>query len=237
MRPGGTFVCVAPPDPSRCPPGPYERVSMLAHLFKTHNPRAKIIVIDPKEKFSKQSRFQAAWEEHYPEMILWLPPSMSGGLNSIDLSTLTFNTALENFKADAACVVPAQRAASIAQRSDLADASGWCPIVPATLQSSRDPNIYIIGDAAIADAMPKSASAANKQAHVAAAALRRSLLGQESASPAFANTCWSLLATDDSVKLGARYSCAPKSYCVARTAALHALKRRCKEPIVCHSSR
>jgi sulfide dehydrogenase [flavocytochrome c] flavoprotein chain len=38
-----------PPNPFRCPPGPYERVSMVAHWLKANNPTAKIIIADPKE--------------------------------------------------------------------------------------------------------------------------------------------------------------------------------------------
>ncbi len=205
MKPGGTFVLVAPPDPSRCPPGPYERVSMLAHLFSTRNPRATIVVLDPKESFPKQALFQSAWEKHYPGMILWLPPSMSGGLTGIDLDTMSFRTPLETFTADAASVVPAQRAAVIAERAGLTDDSGWCPVVPATLESRMDGNVHVIGDAAIASAMPKSAFAANNQARAVADAVSRALRGHAPAEPGYANTCWSLLAPRDSVKIGAVY--------------------------------
>ncbi|MEL6427257.1 MAG: FAD-dependent oxidoreductase, partial [Pseudomonadota bacterium] len=41
MPEGGTFAMVAPPNPYRCPPGPYERVSMVAHYLKINNPTAK----------------------------------------------------------------------------------------------------------------------------------------------------------------------------------------------------
>ncbi len=205
MKPGGTFVLVAPPDPTRCPPGPYERVSMLAHLFKARNPRAKIVVLDPKERFAKQALFQQGWERHYPGMVLWLPPSLSGGLTEFDLATMTFRTGLEDFKADAASVVPAQRAGAVARRAGLTDASGWCPVVPETFQSAMDPNVYVVGDAAIAGAMPKSAFAANNQAHAAAEALRRSLRGEIAQTPVYANTCWSQLAVNDSVKIGGFY--------------------------------
>ena len=205
MKPGGTFVMVAPPDPSRCPPGPYERVSMLAHLFRSRNPTAKIVVLDPKERFAKQALFQQAWERHYPGMILWLPPSMSGGLTQLDLGTLSFRTALENFRADAASVVPAQRAAALAARAGLTDASGWCPVAAGTFQSAMDPHVHVVGDAAIAGAMPKSAFAANNQAHAAADAIRRTLRGEEMQRRTYTNTCWSQLASDDSVKIGGFY--------------------------------
>jgi NADPH-dependent 2,4-dienoyl-CoA reductase/sulfur reductase-like enzyme len=47
MRQGGTFALIAPPNPYRCPPGPYERVSMVASLLGRINPTAKILVLDP----------------------------------------------------------------------------------------------------------------------------------------------------------------------------------------------
>lgn len=60
---GATIVMLAPPNPYRCSPGPYERVSMMAHVLKTkgHN-ASRIILLDPKDTFSKQPLFQNAWE-------------------------------------------------------------------------------------------------------------------------------------------------------------------------------
>ncbi|MEZ5934664.1 MAG: FAD/NAD(P)-binding oxidoreductase [Alphaproteobacteria bacterium] len=50
---GGLIVMIAPPNPYRCPPGPYERVSMMAHALKsTGRGQARIVILDPKEKFS-----------------------------------------------------------------------------------------------------------------------------------------------------------------------------------------
>ena len=64
---GGLIVVIPPPNPSRCPPGPYERVSMMAHALKTTGRgKARIVIIDPKDKFSKQPLFQQGWERHYP---------------------------------------------------------------------------------------------------------------------------------------------------------------------------
>ena len=71
MKQGGTFVMVAPPNPYRCPPGPYERISMVAHYLKANNPKAKIMVFDPKPKFSKMALFQEGWENHYKGMVEW----------------------------------------------------------------------------------------------------------------------------------------------------------------------
>ena len=204
MKQGGTFVMVPPPNPYRCPPGPYERVSMIAHLFKQNNPTAKIIILDPKAKFSKQGLFMAGWEKHYSGMIEWIDPDTHGGIKSINAETMEFKTDLDTFKADAACVVPGQRAGTIAQTAGVTDGD-WAPIVPATMASKADANIHVLGDASVASSMPKSGFSANSQAKVAANAIRGELTGSRVFEPRFANTCWSLIATNDGVKVGANY--------------------------------
>ena len=205
MKEGGTFVFVPPTNPYRCPPGPYERISMIAHIFKKKNPKAKIIVLDPKPKFSKQGLFQAGWEKHYPGMIEWFGPDVHNGIKSVDASTKSIVTGFDTFKADAASCVPAQKAGAIAAKAGLTDKSGWCPINPATMQSTIDENIHVIGDASIAKAMPKSAFSANSQAKSAAMAVRAALIKSRAFPAKYANTCWSLIATDDGVKVGATY--------------------------------
>jgi sulfide dehydrogenase [flavocytochrome c] flavoprotein chain len=57
---------VAPPNPYRCPPGPYERISMVAHVLSERNPTAKILIVDPKESFSKQALFEEGWAATTP---------------------------------------------------------------------------------------------------------------------------------------------------------------------------
>jgi NADPH-dependent 2,4-dienoyl-CoA reductase/sulfur reductase-like enzyme len=205
MPEGGTFVMVPPPNPFRCPPGPYERISMIAHVLKQKNPTAKIIILDPKEKFSKQGLFMEGWENHYPGMIEWIPASMSDGVSRVDPATMEIVTGLETFKADAANVIPAQKAGHIAEAAGLTNDSGFCPIVPETMQSQLDENVHVLGDASIAGDMPKSGFSANSQAKVAAMAVR-AVLTDSSLFPArFSNTCWSLIDTDDGVKVGAKY--------------------------------
>jgi sulfide dehydrogenase [flavocytochrome c] flavoprotein subunit len=205
MREGGTFVMVAPPNPYRCPPGPYERISMVAYTLKQKNPKAKIIVLDPKEKFSKQPLFQEGWAKHYPGMVEWLPASITGKIEMVNAETMEIKAGGETFKADVANVIPGQRAGEIAMSAGLANQSGYCPIVPATMQSQMDENIYLVGDSTIAGDMPKSGFSANSQAKIAAMAIRASLTGSKLFPARFANTCWSLIADNDGVKVGAKY--------------------------------
>lgn len=210
MREGGTFVMVPPPNPYRCPPGPYERISMVAHILKNKNPTAKIIVLDPKEKFSKQALFTEGWQKHYGDMIEWLPASISGGVKNVNTDTMEIETDIETFKADAASIVPAQKAGRICDLAGVTDGD-WCPITPATMQTKADPNIYVLGDASVASAMPKSGFSANSQAKVAAMAIRGELTGSRVFEPRFANTCWSLIDTNDGVKVGANYKAGEES--------------------------
>lgn len=204
MPEGGTFVMVPPPNPFRCPPGPYERISMVASVLKRKNPTAKIIVLDPKEKFSKQALFTEGWNTHYPDMIEWIPASISGGVLNVNADTMEIETDIDTFKADAACVVPAQKAGRIAELAGVLDGD-WAPIDPANMQSKADANITVLGDASVASAMPKSGFSANSQAKVAANAIRGELTGSRVFDPRFQNTCWSLIAKDDGVKVGATY--------------------------------
>ena len=204
---GGTIVMIAPPNPYRCPPGPYERVSMMAHaLKKAGKTNAKIFVIDPKETFSKQGLFQEGWERHYKGMVEWLGPKIHDGVKSVDPKTNTVVTGFETYKNAALVnVIPAQWAGAIARDAQLTNASGFCPIKPETMQSANDQLIYVLGDACIAGDMPKSAFSANSQAKVAALMIRGELTGTQTFPARYTNTCWSLIETDDAVKVGGTY--------------------------------
>lgn len=206
LQDGSLIVMIAPPNPYRCPPGPYERISMMAHvLTRKGHKKSKIVILDPKENFSKQALFMEGWQKHYPGMIEWQDPKMHGGIVSVDAKTKTVKTDLAEYKAQLVNVIPAQSAGKIARDAGLANPSGFCPINPDNMQSANDANIYIVGDASIAGDMPKSAFSANSQAKVAAMTIR-SELGQGRSFPArYSNTCWSLIETDDTVKVGGRY--------------------------------
>jgi sulfide dehydrogenase [flavocytochrome c] flavoprotein subunit len=204
MPEGGTFAMVAPPNPYRCPPGPYERISMVAHMLKNMNPTAKILVADPKESFSKQGLFEDGWERHYPGMITRIGPDFGGGNVEVDpdAMTLTIDGMVENV--DVCNVIPAQQAGLIAHAAGITDGD-WAPVSAYDLSSRIDPEIHVLGDAAAQGAMPKSGFSANSQAKVCANAVVAALTDGRAFPPRFANTCWSLIDTDDGVKVGATY--------------------------------
>ena len=206
IQDGQQIVMVAPPNPYRCPPGPYERVSMMAHVLKSKGfTNSKIIVLDPKDKFSKQGLFQAGWEKYYPGMVEWYGPDVHGGIKKVDAAAGTVETDLDTFKGELLNIIPTQKAGSIAAEAGLTNDSGFCPIDATSMRSVNDPNIFVIGDASIAGAMPKSGFSANSQAKVAAMIIRSELTNSKAFPAKYANTCWSLIETNDGVKVGAQY--------------------------------
>jgi NADPH-dependent 2,4-dienoyl-CoA reductase/sulfur reductase-like enzyme len=205
MDDGGVVVISAPANPFRCPPGPYERASLIAHFLKTRKPKSKLIVLDAKDAFSKQRLFQQAWSELYPGLIEWVPLSKGGKVISVDPATRTLSTDFGQHKAAVANVIPPQKAGRIADAAGVADRSGWCPIDPVTFESRLQPGIHVVGDAAIAGAMPKSAFAANAQAKACAAAVARLVTGGTPSMPKLINTCYSLVAPDYGISVAGVY--------------------------------
>jgi sulfide dehydrogenase [flavocytochrome c] flavoprotein subunit len=205
MEDGGLVVISAPANPFRCPPGPYERASLIAYYLKTKKPKSKLIILDAKDAFAKQGLFLAAWKELYPELIEWVSLSMGGKVTAVDPKTNTLTTEFGSHKAAVANVIPPQRAGQIAELAGVADKTGWCPIDPVTFESKLRPNIHVIGDACIAGGMPKSAFAANSQAKVCAAALAKLIAGEKPEEPKLINTCYSLAAPDYGISIAGVY--------------------------------
>ena len=204
MPEGGTFAMVAPPNPYRCPPGPYERISMVAHYLTQNNPTAKILVADPKANFSKQGLFEDGWSRHYPGMITRIGPDFGGDNVEVDpgAMTVSIDGVVENV--DVCNVIPAQRAGTIAFAAGITEGN-WAPVSAYDLSSRMDPNVHVLGDSAAQGAMPKSGFSANSQAKVAANAIVAALTDARQFPARFSNTCWSLIGTDDGVKVGATY--------------------------------
>jgi sulfide dehydrogenase [flavocytochrome c] flavoprotein subunit len=211
MADGGTVVIVAPPNPFRCPPGPYERASQVAHYLQKNKPKSKVIILDAKQKFSKQGLFVQGWEKFYGygtdnSLIEWRP-APDGAVSAVDADskTLKYGDLGDEMTADVINLIPPQQAGEIAQVSGLADDSGWCPVDQKTFESTQVPNVHVIGDACIAGAMPKSGYAANSQGKVCAAAVVAMLNEGEVGVPSFVNTCYSIVAPDWGISVAAVY--------------------------------
>ncbi|HML91380.1 NAD(P)/FAD-dependent oxidoreductase [Methyloceanibacter sp.] len=204
--PDDGVVAIAPPtNPFRCPPGPYERASLIAHYLKIHKPRAKLLILDAKEYFSKEILFRRAWKELYGDLIEWHSVLDFGPLVAVKPKEKVLVTETREFRVDVANIIPPQRAGGIALETGLADETGWCPIDPVTFESRLQPNIHVLGDASIAGAMPKSAFSANAQGKICAVQVARLLNGEGPIPTKLDNVCYSLVGPGYGISIAGVY--------------------------------
>ena len=204
MPDGGLVVISVPANPYRCPPGPYERASLVAHYLKTQKPRSKLLVLDAKDQFSKQRLFEQAWAALYPNLE-YVPLSAGGRVVAVDAATLTFKTEFGDHEAAVGNVIPPQMAGEIARIAGVADRSGWCPVDPVSFESRLRPGVHVVGDACIGGAMPKSAFAANAQARACAQVVAGLLRGEAPVPTKLLNTCYSLVAPEYAISIAGVY--------------------------------
>jgi sulfide dehydrogenase [flavocytochrome c] flavoprotein subunit len=202
MPDGGVVGFAIPPNPFRCPPGPYERISMVAAYLKRHKPRSKILALDAKDAFSKQGLFQDGWRALYGDMIEWVPASQDGRVVRVDPGARVLETEFgTRHRVDVANIIPPQSAARIVLDSGLADASGWAQVDPATFASRAAADIHVVGDAGNGAPMPKSGYIANNTAKQAVASAIAALRGAPPPEPLYFNTCYSHVGEDYGISI------------------------------------
>ncbi|MGB5832931.1 MAG: FCSD flavin-binding domain-containing protein [Thiohalocapsa sp.] len=210
MDDGGVVVIVSPPNPFRCPPGPYERASQIAMYLQETKPKSKVLILDSKQKFSKQGLFTQGWERLYGfgtenSLIEW-QPGPDAAVVSVNADAMSVETSFgDEVKGAVINVIPPQAAGKVAIDSGLADDSGWCPVDKKSFESTLQPGVHVIGDACIATKMPKSGYSANSQGKVAAAAVVSLLNGEEVGTPSYVNTCYSIIGKDYGISVAAVY--------------------------------
>jgi sulfide dehydrogenase [flavocytochrome c] flavoprotein subunit len=211
LRTGGVVAISVPAGPMRCPPGPFERASLIADYLKRRNPRAKVIILDANNHFPKQDVFTDAWRDLYPGMIDWIPVIDGGAIDRVDPSAMTLYTSRGAVRADVINIIPPQAPSRLAVDAGLASDHGWCPIDPDGFESALLPNVHVIGDACIADPMPKAASSANAQAKRCARAIVLALGGREAPTGPLESVCYSLLEAGRALSIHARFEVADKT--------------------------
>lgn len=221
---GGTVVIGVPQNPYRCPPGPYERAGLIVDYLMKSNPTAKVVILDAKNGFTTDVTMFQAWNRLFnfnipeqfkgfekfgglekagivkhdkPGMIKWVMGDMGGRVVKVDPASNTVYAEGETVKADMINIIPPLKAAQLAFDVGLTDNTGWCPVDRTTFESTLHKNVHVIGDACIADDMPKSGFAANSQAKVVALQVKALLAGQAPGEPVFQNTCYALAGHPD----------------------------------------
>lgn len=205
MPDGGVVAIAAPPEPYRCPPGPYERASLIAHYLAAHKPRAKLLILDAKDHFSKERLFRTAWAERHGDRIEWIGRREGGRVVGVDASARTLITADgSRHRADVINPIPPQRAGALARAADLTDGD-WAPVDHRDFASHRHPGVHVLGDACDAGPMPKSAFAANAQGKACALGIAAALGGERFPGTRLINACYSLVAPDHGISVTAVY--------------------------------
>ncbi|MGH8231688.1 MAG: FAD-dependent oxidoreductase [Steroidobacteraceae bacterium] len=199
MPNGGVVGICVPAGLMRCPPAPFERASLIAEYLSRHKPRSKILIFDANNHFPRQDLFSASWQVLYPGMIEWIASTEGGELRRVDSASMTLYTDSGAHAVALANVIPPQAPGQLALDLGLATGHGWCPVDPTSFASTVLDRVHVIGDACIADAMPKSASAGVSQAQQCAAAVAALLSGRQIPAPAFDSVCYSHLSSERAV--------------------------------------
>ena len=206
VRDGGVVAISVPAGPMRCPPGPFERASLIAGFLQQRKRRCKVLIFDANNRFPKQDVYYAAWAKLYPGMIEWISVLEDGAVVRVDPAAMTLFTSHGAHRVDVANVIPPQAPAALAVEAGLASARGWCPVKPDTFESTLMPDVHVIGDACIADPMPKAASAANAQAKVCALAVAASFDGGEPPAASLESVCYSLLGAGRAISIHGKFA-------------------------------
>ncbi len=215
MPDGGVYAMAIPLAPYRCPPGPYERASLVAHYFSKAKPKSKVLILDANDDVtSKGPLFKKAWAERYKGILEY---RSKHALQDVDTATNTLKFEFnDSVKADVLNVIPPMRAGNIAVNSGLATANKrWCEVDFLTFESKAAKNIHVLGDSIqIAAAMPKSGHMANQHGKTCAAAVVALLTGKEpNKMPVYNNTCYSFVSDEDAIHVASvhRYDAEKKT--------------------------
>lgn len=205
MPAGGTVVLSIPLAPFRCPPGPYERTSMIAMYLKQHKPKSKIIVLDANPDIvSKKGLFLKGWKKHYEGIIDYRPAKKVTEIDAAKKTVLI--EGLEDVRGNVVNLIPPQRAGAIAVAAGVVGPDkNWCPINPTTFESTIKKDIHVIGDACVAGAMPKSGYSANSEAKTCATNIVNMMNGRELVDMSSINTCYSYLSAKEAVSVTGVY--------------------------------
>jgi len=196
MKDGGVFAISIPMAPFRCPPAPYERVSLVANYFKKAKPKSKILILDGNQDIiSKKALFTAAWRKHYGfgtenSLIDYRPGNLASAL---DAKAMKLSTEFEDVTADVINLIPPMRAAAVTALvgARTGDNGTWCPVDYTTMESTEAPFIHILGDSILSN-LSKAGALANNSGKLCAAALIEIFNGrQPDPAPVVTSTCYS----------------------------------------------
>jgi sulfide dehydrogenase [flavocytochrome c] flavoprotein subunit len=196
MPDGGVYAITIPEAPYRCPPGPYERASVIAGYFKAAKPRSKVLILDANpDVTSKGPLFKKVWAEQYKGIVEYRGQHKATAVDA-KAGIIKFDVQ-DDVKAHVLNVLPSMRAGTIAVQAGLNNQANnrWCGVNYLTFESTAAKDVHVLGDSIqVAPAMPKSGHMANNHGKVAAAAIVAQLSGWDvNPAPMLTNTCYSFV--------------------------------------------
>jgi len=206
MDDGGVFAISVPGGLMRCPPGPFERATVVAAWMQRHKPRSKVLIFDANNRFPRQAEFENAWKTRYPGMVEWIASTEGGAVERVDVDKSTLYTNGGAHRVAVASIIPPQAPGQLALDAGLSQGHGWCPVAAATFESARVNNVHVLGDACAAGAMPKAASAAHSQAVQCARAIAALLEQREVTTGELDTACYSFLARASALSIHGRFT-------------------------------
>jgi NADH dehydrogenase FAD-containing subunit len=196
----GDFVITVPPGAYRCPPAPYERAAMIAHVFKKNNVKGRVIILDPKGDIApKGPGFRAAYEQLYLGIVEYVPNAV---IKEVDPVNKIIKTTAGDFKFADANLVPPHQAGNLVWMADLiakdkeGKPTGWADQDPITFQAKADPHVFLLGDVISGVPYPKSGHMANSQGKIVAKVIASRIKGNEYKPTLPDNVCYSMVNGD-----------------------------------------
>jgi len=207
---GGTFVITVPKGGYRCPPAPYERACLIANFFKTNKIKAKVVVLDPREKpAAKAKGFLKAFKDYYADFIDYRPMSNISNIDlrkkriiyqGFDLKSKKFTTQTLGF--DDANIIPSNRASKLLKDSGLAlTSTGWGRVKAPGFRSYNDDDVYLVGDVLGEYPFPKSGQMAHSCATILGGHIALRLAGKDPKEGEVlpGNVCYSMVTSDKGI--------------------------------------
>ncbi len=190
-RTNGHYVLCIPKKPYRCPPGPYERVCVVADILKRVKGGGKLIIFDanspnpltPTDKYSaiqaETHTFTTAFTGQFASIVEYVPNaqlievgSTGGQFGTKYVSVKLGDGSIRDESCHVLNVLPEHRAGDIAFSAGLIPSGNFVPVDLESYASSVDPDIHVIGDAHFSG-LPKAGHVANSEAKVCADAIVR----------------------------------------------------------------
>lgn len=190
---GGEFLLTLPLAPYRCPPAPYERAVLIAHLLKSRNLKGRLTLVEPNAPWAG---YQRVFNEHFRNQVTYLPNTR---LRQLDPYRQVATLDIDDIRFDHAIIMPPQGSADLCRNNGLnGQNSAWAAVNPKNFQFLGDDRVFIIGDSVGAVSplfghYPKTGELASHMGRIAATEIGGRIAGRPPEPALPESTCYAYL--------------------------------------------